>query len=172
MASEAPNPARDPTPTPAPRTITPVPLPSYAAQIPQKRALEDEASTPPVPSPLNPDAAARSTPKPAEEMAPSMRDKPARTKKETLKKREAKGALGGGGADSSSRATPDPKQPGGQPGGQQREVPASESGPLRYKLAPPKQADFEPSRGPSFAHHHDVVAPDGRTVEFYETMEQ
>lgn len=80
-----------------------------------------------------------------------------RTKKDSLKKRESKGA----GPDS-SRATPDPKQ---------REPPG-ELAPMRYKLAQPKPTDFELSRGPVFTSHHEVQDPEGRTIEFLETSEQ
>lgn len=183
MASESETPKREPTPTGA----------NLPSSIPPKRA-PDEDHLPNVPSPLNPDV--RTTPKPqqqqqqappppTEEMAPaSTRDKPARAKKETLKKREAKGALGGGaggggagggaagaaaggvggagGADS-SRATPDPRQ---------REPPPGEASPMRYKLAPPKASDFEPSRGPVLTHHHDVAALDGSAIEFFEASDQ
>lgn len=87
------------------------------------------------------------------------REKPARNKKDTLKKRETKGGLG---ADS-SRATPDPKI---------KELPPNESSPLRYKLAPPRLSDFETARGPVFTAHHEVSTTDGSTIQFYETSEQ
>lgn len=126
------------------------------ASIPQKRALEDDYS-PAVPSPLNPDVRAHRTqvqfPDDTQAMA---REK--RTKKDSLKKREAKGA----GPDS-SRATPDPKQ---------REPPPGELAPLRYKLAQPRPSDFELPRGPVFTSHHEVQGPEGRTIEFCETSDQ
>ncbi|KAL2264356.1 hypothetical protein VTK26DRAFT_5782 [Humicola hyalothermophila] len=79
-----------------------------------------------------------------------------RTKKDSLKKRESKGA----GSDS-SRATPDPKQ----------KVPPGELAPIRYKLAQPKPTDFELSRGPVFTSHHEVQDSEGRTIEFFETSD-
>jgi len=95
-----------------------------------------------------------------------------RTKKESLKKRESKAGAGGGG-DSSSRATPDPKHNNSKKeDSPQPQQLGSESSPLRYKLAPPKPSDFEAARGPVFAHHHAVPAPDGTPLDFYETSEQ
>jgi COMPASS component BRE2 len=79
-----------------------------------------------------------------------------RTKKDSLKKRESKGA------PESARATPDRKQ---------REAPG-ELAPNRYKLAHPKPTDFELSRGPVFTSHHEVQDPEGRTIEFVETSDQ
>lgn len=145
MASEAEIPKREPTPT------------SSLSSIPQKRALEED-HVPAVPSPLNPDVKPPGKTQTNEEMAPVTRDKPARVKKETLKKRESKGAFGG----DSSRETPDPKH---------RDPPLNESSPLRFKLAPPKPSDFEPPRGPVFTQHHEVEGPDGN-IEFFETSEQ
>ncbi|KAI1327122.1 hypothetical protein F5Y16DRAFT_372686 [Xylariaceae sp. FL0255] len=140
------------------RQMTPVPVPALpATSLPQKRALEDDHA-PPVSSPLNP------TPKPQsnDDTAAAMaRDKPARVKKDTLKKRESKGGATATGPDS-SRATPDPKTKEGIP---------NEASPLRYKLAPPKPSDFDPARGPVFTHHHDVPSLDGSAVHFYETSE-
>ncbi|XP_044722087.1 set1 complex component ash2 [Hirsutella rhossiliensis] len=101
----------------------------------------DEGHSPAVSSPLN---------------AEPNRPKPSRTKKDTLKKREAK-------AGDSNPATPDPKAP--------REPKQSDSGPLRYKLAPPKPSDFDLPRGPILTLHHDVTASDGRNIEFFETSE-
>jgi len=86
-----------------------------------------------------------------------------RTKKDSLKKRESKGTSGAA-ADSNSRATPDRKL--------RREPGPGEVAPLRYKLAPPKPSDFEQSRGPVFASHHEVKDSEGRTIEFLETSEQ
>jgi COMPASS component BRE2 len=146
MASEADTAKEEPAPAAPP------------SSIPQKRAL-DEGHSPAVPSPLNPEVA-----KPAEAAAPLQddaaqvaRSKPTRTKKETLKKREAKGI-------DSTRATPDPKS--------SKEPKQSESGPLRYKLAPPKPSDFDPPRGPVLTLHHQVTGSDGENVEFFETSDQ
>ncbi|KAI1339142.1 hypothetical protein F5Y15DRAFT_95166 [Xylariaceae sp. FL0016] len=141
------------------RQITPVPPPVLpVSSLPQKRALEDDHA-PPVSSPLNPNPDPKlSKTQSHDDLTTMARDKPSRVKKEALKKRESKGGLG---ADS-SRATPDPKV---------RDLPPSESSPLRYKLAPPKPSDFEPARGPVFVHHHDTSMFDGSTVAFYETSE-
>ena len=158
MATEGVTPQpREPTPTTAvPATAVPA---TVASSLPQKRVHEDDHS-PAVSSPLNPEV--KSTPKvqvQAPEDVPSVsREK--RTKKESLKKRESKGA---GPAPDSTRATPDPKE---------REPPPEELAPTRYKLAPPKSTDFEPARGAIFTPHHDVEHPDGGTIEFCETNEQ
>lgn len=145
MASGTPAPQKEATPSGPP------------SAVPQKRALEDDHS-PAVPSPLNPDGRAKvQVQAPADDSSQAVaREK--RTKKDSLKKREAKGA---GGPDS-SRATPDPKQ---------REPPG-ELAPIRYKLAQPKPSDFEPPRGPVFTSHHQVQDAEGRTIEFFETSEQ
>ena len=108
------------------------------------------------------------------------REKPARAKKESQKKRESKVGAGNntaaaaaniGGDSGSTRATPDPKA---RADGIVKHVaaPPSEVSPLRYKLAPPKPSDFEPARSPVFTHHHDVPALDGSMLSFYETSEQ
>ncbi|KAH7198083.1 uncharacterized protein B0J16DRAFT_33878 [Fusarium flagelliforme] len=147
MASEyGSSPKREPTPT--------LPLSS----IPQKRALEEGRHSPVVPSPLNPEV------KPADSLAPedasqAARSKSARTKKDTLKKRESK-------AVESARATPDPKV---KPTKQQKKQ--NDSSPFRYKLAPPKLSDFDPPRGPVMTTHHEITAPNGQTVEFFETSD-
>ncbi|KAK8052054.1 S.t1.c1 complex component ash2 [Apiospora rasikravindrae] len=130
--------------------------------LPQKRALEDDHA-PTVSSPLNPNPDVKLTKNQSQDDIPSM-GPGKRTKKESLKKRESKGVAGG----DSSRATPDPKH-------KKEETPqpqlGSESSPLRYKLAPPKPSDFEAARGPVFTHHHAVPAPDGTSIDFYETSE-
>ncbi|PFH58062.1 hypothetical protein XA68_14215 [Ophiocordyceps unilateralis] len=119
------------------------------ASIPQKRCL-DEGHSPAVSSPLNAEV------KPQEDTSQPSRPKPSRAKKDSLKKREAKGA-------DSGPATPDHKPTPDQKLG--------DSAPLRYKLAPPKPSDFDLPRGPFLTVHHEVVAPDGRTIEFLETSE-
>jgi COMPASS component BRE2 len=141
------SPKREPTPT--------LPLSS----IPQKRSLEEGRHSPIVPSPLNPEV------KPSDSLAPedasqAARSKSVRTKKDTLKKRESKGA-------DSARATPDPK-----PKTTKQQKKQNESSPFRYKLAPPKLSDFDPPRGPVMTTHHEITAPDGQTVEFFETSDQ
>ncbi|KAI0110124.1 hypothetical protein F4814DRAFT_425878 [Daldinia grandis] len=139
------------------RQITPVPIPVLPS-VPQKRPLEDDYA-PPVSSPLNPNPDLKpNKPQSHDDVLAMAREKPARNKKETLKKRESKV---GAGADS-SRATPDPKI---------KELPPNESSPLRYKLAPPRPSDFETARGPVFTPHHEVPAPDGSIIQFYETSE-
>jgi len=140
MASDASSPQREPTPS------------SLPSSIPQKRILEEDHS-PAVSSPLNPE------PKKVQVQIQDdnqvmAREK--RTKKDSLKKRESKGAT------DSARATPDPKP---------KEV-LGELAPVRYKLAPPKPTDFELSRGPVFTPHHEVQDPEGRTIEFHETSDQ
>ncbi|KAI1136953.1 hypothetical protein F5Y05DRAFT_92243 [Hypoxylon sp. FL0543] len=142
------------------RQITPVPVPVLPISVPQKRPLEDDHA-PPVSSPLNPNPDVKPTKAQShDDVAAMAREKPARSKKETLKKRESK-AGAGAGADS-SRATPDPKF---------KELSPNESSPMRYKLAPPKPSDFETARGPVFTLHHEVPAPDGSTIQFFETSE-
>ena len=132
--------------------------------LPQKRVLDDDHS-PAVSSPLNPDV------KPMQRVqvqAPNEEGQVAisrekRAKKDSLKKRESKGAAAIV-PDINSRSTPDRKV--------QRDAGPGEIAPLRYKLAPPKPSDFEQSRGPVFTNPHQVQSPDGRTVEFLETSEQ
>ncbi|OTA57727.1 hypothetical protein K449DRAFT_416033 [Hypoxylon sp. EC38] len=139
------------------RQITPVPVPVLPISA-QKRTLEDDHA-PPVSSPLNPNPEAKPSKSLShDDVAAMTRDKPARSKKDTLKKRESKAGAGG----DSSRATPDPKI---------KELSPNESSPMRYKLAPPKPSDFEPARGPIFTLHHEVTGPDGSTIQFYETSE-
>lgn len=144
------------------RQITPVPVPVLPVSVPQKRPLEDDHA-PPVSSPLNPNPDVKpSKSQSHDDVAVMAREKPARNKKESTKKREPKA---GAGVDS-SRATPDPKI-------KELQLPPNESSPLRYKLAPPKPSDFETARGPVFTPRQDVVtAPDGSTIQFYETSEQ
>ncbi|KAI0159761.1 hypothetical protein GGR57DRAFT_458616 [Xylariaceae sp. FL1272] len=153
------------------RQVTPVPAPAMpATSLPQKRALEDD-HVPPVSSPLNPNSLDTKVVKTQahDDVAAGMaRDKPARTKKETLKKRESKA----GATTDSSRATPDPKtKDKDKEKDKDKDTATSEASPLRYKLAPPKPSDFEPARGPVFAHHHDILGTEGATVQFFETSE-
>ncbi|PHH88850.1 hypothetical protein CDD83_6963 [Cordyceps sp. RAO-2017] len=142
MSSDVEAPKRESTPT------------ASLASIPQKRALE-EGHSPAVSSPLNAEVKPFE-PHPPEEAPQPNRPKPSRVKKDTLKKREAK-------ASDSHPATPDPKA--------SREPKPRDSGPLRYKLAPPKPSDFELPRGPVLTWHHHVAAPDGSNVDFFETSE-
>ncbi|KAM7218164.1 hypothetical protein V8F06_006455 [Rhypophila decipiens] len=150
MAADNGSPRRDHTPSAA-----------IAPSISSKRTLEDD-HVPAVPSPLNPDAKTLQKPQvqiqtPEETQAMS-REK--RAKKDSLKKREAKGTAPAG--QDSSRSTPDPKRVN-QTG--------TELAPMRYLLAPPKPSDFEQSRGPVFTSHHEVQGPDGQSIEFFESSE-
>jgi COMPASS component BRE2 len=140
----------------SPRGVTP------ASSIPQKRSLEDEHA-PAVSSPLNPDIASST------KVAKFAKDKEAiqrerREKKETLKKREAKG---GGNA---ARGTPDPS--GKDEPRQSRGTVSSSSRmtPLRYKLAPPPAAAYRRPVPPVFALHHTKpkLGLDGEETDFYE----
>ncbi|RDL31407.1 uncharacterized protein BP5553_09616 [Venustampulla echinocandica] len=155
MSAGEPSPQREPTPTSTSTIAAPV------SSIPQKRALEDDHQ-PAISSPLNPDF------KPAkpQEDAPLARERASRAKKESLKKRESKG--GSMAADSSARATPDPKAPTPKHKPKKKgDAPA----PIRYKLPPPKLTDFEAPRGPIFLPAHTKTAPDGTAVQFNETTD-
>jgi COMPASS component BRE2 len=83
-----------------------------------------------------------------------------RAKKESLKKRESKGAVSW--ADG-PREAPDAKQ--------NKAALPSEVSPHRY-ISVPKPSHFEPSRGPVFTGHHGVSGPDGTSIEFMETSDQ
>ena len=127
---------------------------STTSAIPQKRplGLEDEQHTPAVPSPLNPDSAssrARRPPAPREQ----------REKKESLKKREAKGV------DSVRGGTPESHGPGRK--SKKNADTASILSPIRYKLPPPKSNDFDPPKAPIFT----PVLIRGKKP-FYESSEQ
>lgn len=130
---------------PPKREATPT---AVLSSIPQKRAI-DEVHSPAVPSPLNPDSQA------ADDSSGANR-KPTRVKKESFKKREARGG-------DSAPATPKAKQ---------QDEEQSTSGPLRYKLAPPKPSDFDAPRGPALTLKSQIETDDGRTVEFFETSDQ
>ena len=127
---------------------------STPSAIPQKRplGLDDEQHAPAVSSPLNPDFAtsrARRPPAPREQ----------REKKESLKKREAKGA------DGARSGTPDSQGHG------RKTKKTPESGStltlIRYKLPPPNRTDFDPPKPP-------VLIPTIRHAgrQFYEASEQ
>lgn len=140
-----------------------------ASSIPQKRALMEDDHAPAVRSPLNPDAVrsqastARAQSQTRDESPVLAREK--RTKKESLKKREAKGANSLPSGGDSARATPDPKQKA------QPEHP--KASPIRYKLnGPLKLSDFEPTRDPVLVSHHKIDGPAGETIEFFDTSEQ
>lgn len=121
--------------------------------VPQKRpfGLEDEQHVPAVSSPLNPDFAnARTRKQPPREQ---------REKKESLRKREAKGIEG------TRHNTPDTPSQGKKA---KKSTPAAIIlSPIRYKLAPPKPTDFDPPRAP-------VLTPTYTRAQrqFYESSEQ
>ncbi len=146
MSSDIESPKREPTPT----------IASSLPTIPQKRAF-DEVHSPAVPSPLNPDVRASEPLLQPDDASQAARAKTSRVKKDSQKKREAKGG-------DSVPATPDPKS---ETAPQQ-----SESSPLRYKLAPPKLSDFDVPRGPVMIPHHETQDADGKTTEFFETSDQ
>ena len=140
MSSEVEAPKREPTPTPT------------LSSIPQKRVLDELNSSP---APASTKAESNLLPSNPSEDVP-LSKKSVRAKKDTLKKREAKGI-------DSGRATPDPKAA--------NEPRSAESGPLRYKLAPPKLSDFDLPRGPVLTVHHEVQGAIGH-AEFFETSDQ
>ncbi|KAG6023071.1 hypothetical protein E4U41_002095 [Claviceps citrina] len=129
--------------------------------IPQKRAFDDDHS-PAVPSPLNPDAGASELPPHDDASHPKGVSKPSRLKKDSLKKREAKG---GGGRDSS------PAMPDHRSTKQSDNNNNNIDSPLRYKLAPPKPSDFDLPRGPVMTLHHEIQGQGGQRVEFFETSD-
>ncbi|KAH7375795.1 SPRY domain-containing protein [Plectosphaerella cucumerina] len=138
-----------------------IPIPSASpapSGLAQKRVLEeDHTPRPSIPSPLNPDAGLRATPKLQDEMPAK------RTKKDTLKKREASKAF----ASDERTSTPDSKRREAR-----IQAPPADS-PLRYKQPPPKPSDFNPPRGPVFTHHRTTVGPNGQgSIDFYETTDQ
>jgi COMPASS component BRE2 len=147
------------TPEP-PSKLEPIPAaPVPISSIPQKRALEDD-HLPTVSSPLNPDF------KTSKDDTPLGRERTARAKKESLKKRESKGG-GLHATETSSRATPDPKA-NTPKHKKSNEVLA----PIRYKLPPPKTTDFEAPRGPVFMPSHTKKTADGSEIQFSETTAQ
>ncbi|MCJ1398090.1 hypothetical protein MMC11_001287 [Xylographa trunciseda] len=115
--------------SPSPRSSTP-------ATIPQKRPLgiEDEQHVPAVPSPLNPDFASSR----ARKAAPAREQ---REKKESLKKREAKGVESVRGGTPDSQALSRKPKKGTE---QNSSIPSL----LRYKLPPPNPTDFDPPKAP------------------------
>ena len=152
--------------------VTPIPPPTLpqptlpATSIPQKRVMIEDDHVPAVRSPLNPDSK-NIKPQPASQEETSGMAREKRTKKESLKKRESKGALAGA---ESSRATPEPRRKEIKDA---RDAKSGEAWPMRYKLhGPVKHSDFDQPQGPVFRSHHEVDGPDGRTLEFFETSEQ
>lgn len=130
--------------SPRPRSSTPSTVPKRAF------GLEDEQHVPAISSPLNPDFANSRTRKaPAREQ---------REKKESLKKREAKGVEG------ARTGTPDAQSNGKK---SKRSHQSSVLSPIRYKLALPKSTDFDPPRAPVFTPTHVRAKR-----QFYEGSEQ
>jgi COMPASS component BRE2 len=125
------------------------------SSLTQKRALEDDHQ-PAVSSPLNPDFSK------IKEEAPMARERAARAKKESYKKRESKGPT----LVAESRATPDSKIPS------KNKKPSNVLAPVRWKLPPPRATDFEAPNGPTFTPHHVITSPDGGQIQFHETSEQ
>ncbi|KAI9803154.1 MAG: hypothetical protein M1833_001225 [Piccolia ochrophora] len=136
---------------------------SPASVIPQKRALEDDHA-PAVSSPLNPDTSS-SKGRTTKDKAPIHREP--REKKESLKKREAKGTS----TAAESRGTPDRSVAGGSKQDLSTDPTPSSAAPLRYKLPPPKPTDFAVPRGPVFSPHHTKAVVGGQDVQFYESSE-
>jgi COMPASS component BRE2 len=165
MASESEALQRESEPPPVVK-ITPIPppvIPQPTTSIPQKRVLIEDDHAPAVRSPLNPDAKNSKAPPQAQSQTQDdtpMREK--RAKKESLKKRESKGALAAG---DSSRATPEPRRK--DMGG------GADAVPMRYKLhGPVKASDFDLPQGPVFRSHHEITTADGENIEFFEISEQ
>ncbi len=145
MASGAESPKRELTP---------------ALTIPQKRVLDD-GHFPAISSPLNPNLSTDPPPVILIEDAPSAsRLKSGRPKKDSIKKREAKGI-------ESARATPDPSK-----STKEKETVHTELSPLRYRIAPPKLSDFDPPRGPVLTFHHKVTDINGDEIDFFESSDQ
>ncbi len=126
---------------------------SPSPSIPQKRVFEEEHQ-PPVPSPLNSEF-----PK-SKDDAPAARERAARAKKESFKKRESKGP-----ALTEARSTPDPRS-----ASKKKSMPSNQL-PVRYMI-PPRITDFVAPQAPTFTHHHTIEGPDGQKIEFQETSDQ
>jgi COMPASS component BRE2 len=141
------------------------PVRELTPSIPQKRAAEDD-HVPAVSSPLNPDIG-----RPLKDDALPSRERVARPKKESLKKRESKG--GSLAAESNPRATPDPKT---KTTTKQKPVTGTSTpqlvlAPQRYILPPPKPSDFEPARGATLTLARELDGLDGK-VQFYTISDQ
>lgn len=112
-------------------------------------AVPGPSAVPAVSSPLNPDAAS-SKMKP---FKPASREREPREKRDSFKKREA-AAGGKGDVPSTAPASSKRKATGSA---------LTAPSPVRYSLPPPRSAEFEPPREPTFASHESVplVTPDG-----------
>ena len=130
--------------------------------IPQKRALEDDHA-PAVSSPLNPEP---NSSKHRPTKPPVHREQ--REKKESLKKREAKG----GPPTGESRGTPDRTIAGTSKQDPSIDASSDPTTPLRYKLPPPKSSDFAVPRGPVLTPHHTQNISGGQEIQFFESSEQ
>lgn len=159
-----------------------------SSSLPQKRALDDDNHAPAVSSPLNPDfrppprkdhilstqSKSREGSAPVASGAgsaamPASKSGPGRGRPRKDAQRPAKGALGVHGlAPEPSSSSPQ----GPAPEAREKEVPAAEATPQRYKIPPPKPADFEPPREPQLNFHHELEGPEGNNIEFFETAEQ
>ncbi|KAI9883338.1 MAG: hypothetical protein M1823_004892 [Watsoniomyces obsoletus] len=144
--------------------VAPSISPAPPSLIPQKRPIEDLEHAPSVPPPPKPDPHAVKTTTRAPKQKTAMAREP-REKKETLKKREAKGGVGNDTAAGASG------RGGGKKGAAKEQKPQGKLTPLRYSRPPPHPSDFEQPRGPVFVAHHTVKGPNGETIQFYETTE-
>jgi COMPASS component BRE2 len=129
--------------------------------------VAEEDHQPAVSSPLNPDVA-----KALKDDAPAARERAARSKKESLKKRESKG--GALASELNSRATPDPKT---KTANKQKAVtgtttPLLALAPQRYILPQPKPTDFEPPRGATLIPARTFKGLDGSEIQFYTISDQ
>ena len=131
--------------SPNPRGSTP--------SVPPRRPLnlDDEPHTPAVSSPLNPDFV------PSRARRPPPREQ--REKKESLKKREAKGV------ENARGGTPDSQGHGKKA----KRATDAESvlSPIKYKLPAPIETDFDPPKAPVF-----TPALETANRQFYESSEQ
>jgi COMPASS component BRE2 len=135
------------------------------SMIPQKRVAEEDHQ-PSVSSPLNPEVTRF-----LKDDTPLAKERIARSKKESLKKRESKG--GSLAAESNARATPDPKAKATnkQKNGTGTSTPIV-LGPQMYKLPLPKPADFEPPRGATLIPARTFTGLDGSEIQFYTISDQ
>ncbi|RKF64245.1 Set1 complex component ash2 [Golovinomyces cichoracearum] len=143
------------------------PSASAFSSIPQKRAHSSLDDNPPaISSHLIPEIKPAKPP-PVEEAVYSQRA--TRTKKDSLKKREAKGNSNGetgsvtNARDSNlDRSTCKNK----------KKKPVVEIGPLRYKLATePNYSDFKPPQAPGFIAVEKRINVHGNEISFYETVD-
>lgn len=143
-------------------------LPSVMSVVPQKRRPEELDNVTSASSPPIPDMAASTKNSPAVKEKTSMHRAP-REKKETLKKREAKG----GALHGDSRSTADK---GAVSGAKRKAVGREETpsslAPLRYKLPPPSASDYVAPKGPVLAMQRTIQGPDGQEIPFYKTLDQ